>query len=347
MGLSKKELNRYSRQIILPNITKKGQERLLDAKITIIGLGALGSIISNNLARTGIGRITLVDRDVVELDNLHRQMLYDEETIGEAKAMAAESHLEKINPNIELKPLVKDVNFSSIEPIVGDSDIILDGTDNLETRFLINDFSIKSGIPWIYGGVVGTQGMSMNILTGIDTSRPCFRCLVPDLPSAGALPTCDTYGIINTIPTIIGSIQSTEAIKYLLKSSDLNKKMIYYDVWLNEFRALEIPKNGTCKCCGKHDYEFLNIKKRTLVSSLCGHDSVQITPIKIKNPGESYLDDMEKKLKRVGKIERKKITLEFKMQKYNFTIFSDGRVLIKGTNDDNLAKSLYTKYIGN
>jgi len=288
MTLSKKELIRYSRQIILRNISKKGQEQLSDSKITIVGLGALGSAIANNLVRAGIGTVRLVDRDVVELDNLHRQLLYSEDMLGDPKAMAAAAILEQINPDVELIPIVKDVNFSSIVQIITDSDLILDGTDNLETRFLINDFSIKKKVPWIYGGVVGTQGMTMNILTPVDPSRPCFRCLVPELPGAGSLPTCDTFGILNTIPIIIGSLQSTEAIKYLLNSKDLNIKLTFYDVWLNEFRQLEILKNNSCKCCIQHDYEYLNIKKRTIVTSLCGRDSVQITPIKIFNIDQNY-----------------------------------------------------------
>ncbi len=347
MTLSKKELSRYSRQIILKNISKRGQEQLSDSKITIIGLGALGSAIANNLVRAGIGTVRLVDRDVVEMDNLHRQLLYSEDMLGEPKAMAAVSILERINPDVELIPIVKDVNFSTIELIISDSGLILDGTDNLETRFLINDFSIRNNVPWIYGGVIGTQGMTMNILTPVDQSRPCFRCLVPELPGAGALPTCDTFGILNTIPIIIGSIQSTEAIKYLLNSKDLNTNLIFYDVWLNEIRQLEIPKNKSCKCCVQHDYELLNIKKRTVVTSLCGRDSVQITPIKVSNAGESYLKELRKKLSTVGRVKATTHAIEFKVQKYKVTIFSDGRVLIKGTSDDNIAKSLYTKYIGN
>jgi adenylyltransferase/sulfurtransferase len=347
MTLSKKELVRYSRQIILKNISKMGQEQLSKSEITIVGLGALGSAIANNLVRAGIGTVRLVDRDVVELDNLHRQLLYSEEMLGEPKAMAAASILGQINPDVELIPIVKDVNFSTIDLIISDSDLILDGTDNLETRFLINDFSIKKKVPWIYGGVVGTQGMTMNILTPVDHSRPCFRCLVPELPGAGSLPTCDTFGILNTIPIIIGSIQSTEAVKYLLNSNDINKKLIFYDVWLNEFRQLEIPKNSSCKCCSQHDFEYLNIKKRTIVTSLCGRDSVQITPIKVSNAGETYLKEQKKKLSTVGTVKSTKYTLELNIQNYKFTLFSDGRVLIKGTNDDIVAKSLYAKYIGN
>jgi adenylyltransferase/sulfurtransferase len=345
MSLSKNEQKRYSRQIILPNFESTGQEKLKAATISVIGLGALGSIIANNLARAGIGHLRLVDRDVVELENLHRQTLFTEDMLGQPKAMAAADYLNRVNSDIKLTPIVKDVNFSNIETIVGKSDIILDGTDNLETRFLINDFCVKSGIPWIYGGVVGTQGMSLNIIPSKtnDHSRPCFRCLVSEIPGAGALPTCDTYGILNTVPTIIGSLQSTEALKIILGSPDINQDLIYYDIWSSEFRSLPVPKNDSCKCCVKHDFEYLQVKKRTLVTSLCGQNSVQIQPIK---SGDISLGEFKKKLSRVGSVKATEFTLDFSIDDYKITIFNDGRALIKGTTDEKVAKSLYTKYIG-
>lgn len=343
MPLSDKELKRYSRQIILSNIEASGQQKLHDSVVGVVGLGALGSVIANNLARAGVGKLILADRDVVELDNLHRQILYDEGMLGEPKAIAAAEYLNRVNPDVEVKPVVKDVNFSTIGTIVSKSELILDGTDNMETRFLINDYSVKKGIPWIYGGVVGTQGMTMNIIPNKKSSSPCFRCVIPELPTSGSLPTCDTFGILNTVPNIIGSIQSTEAIKMLLGSTDVNQKLLFYDVWAFEFRALEISQNDSCKCCVEHDYEYLNVKKRTIVTTLCGQDSVQITPIK---SGALSLSDFSKKLSRVGRIKKGKHTLEFKLQDYKITIFTDGRVLIKGTTDENLAKSIYAKYIG-
>jgi adenylyltransferase/sulfurtransferase len=344
MSLSKNKQKRYSRQILLKNIEISGQEKLDNAKVTIVGLGALGTIIASNLTRAGVGKLRLVDRDVVELENLHRQILYDEHMLGEPKATAAAEQLKRINSEIDITPIVKDVNFSTIEQIVSNSDIILDGTDNLETRFLINDFAVKNGIPWVYAGVVGTQGMTMNIIPKSKANNPCFRCLVAEEPSAGALPTCDTYGILNTIPPIIASIQSTEAMKIIMGAKDINHNLIYYDVWSNEFRALPVPKNTKCKCCVGNDFEFLQVKKRSLVTSLCGQNSVQIVPVKT---GEISLDAFEQKLKRVGKVKRTELTIEFAINNYKITIFSDGRALIKGTSDDNLAKSLYTKYIGN
>jgi adenylyltransferase/sulfurtransferase len=344
MTLSNHKKKRYSRQILLNNIDTKGQEVLNKATICIIGLGALGTTIANNLARAGIGNLRLVDRDIVELENLHRQILYDEQMLGEPKAKAAAEYLKNINSDIKIDSFVKDVNFSTIQHIVGKSDLILDGTDNLETRFLINDLSIKNNIPWIYAGVVGTQGMTMNIIPDKKSKNPCFRCLIVESPGAGSLPTCDTYGILNTVPPIMGSIQSSEAIKILLGDKNINRKLIYYDVWSHEFRALEILKNPSCKTCGKNDYEYLNVKKRSMVTSLCGQNSVQIVPIK---SSETSIDDFAKKLGRIGKVKKTELSLDFFIDKFKITLFSDGRAIIKGTSDDNLAKSLYTKYIGN
>ena len=343
MSLSKSKLKRYSRQILLTIVDVKGQQLLDHASVAVIGLGALGSVIASNLARAGVGELRLVDRDVVEIENLHRQIMYDEDSLGKPKAIVAAEKLHKVNSDIKITPIVKDVNFGTIDTIISDSDVILDGTDNLETRFLINDFSIKKGIPWVYGGVVGTQGMTMNIIPNIKSKKPCFRCVVSEMPGPGSLPTCDTYGIINTIPAIIGSIQSTEAIKLLIGSKQINQMLLYYDVWTHEFRALEILRNPNCLCCVERDFEYLQVKKRSIVTSLCGQNSVQITPIKTT---DLSLNNFAKKLERVGKVEKTEFTLRFSIDKYKITIFSDGRALIKGTNDENLAKSLYTKYIG-
>jgi len=185
--------------------------------------------------------------------------------------------------------------------------------------------------------------MTMNIIPKNKSKKPCFRCLVSEIPAAGSLPTCDTYGILNTIPMIIASIESTEAIKLIIGDNQLNQKLIYYDVWSHEFRALEIQKKSDCKCCVKHEFEYLHVKKRSIVTSLCGQNSVQITPVKTSRLS---LNKFSQKLARVGKVEKTAFTLRFSIEGYNITIFSDGRALIKGTNDENVAKSLYTKYIG-
>lgn len=340
MKLTQQLLNRYSRQTLLAEIGVQGQERLGDSKAVVIGLGALGGVIVNNLARAGVGTLKIIDRDFVELDNIHRQILFDENDIDLPKSVAAESKLKVINSDIEIESMINDVNFSNIEHILEGADVVVDGTDNMETRFLINDACVKNNIPWVYGGAIGTVGMTMNI---IPTKTACFRCFVKEIPQVGALPTCDTGGVLNAIPMVIGSIQSVEALKILLGKSDLNENLIVYDIWQHDFHAMDILRNPDCKCCASHNYEFLDISKRTIVTSICGTNTVQITPIE---KGELDFDGLESKLAQLGEVVQTSHTLKFKTSDYTITIFRDGRALIKGTQDEKLGKSLYAKFIG-
>lgn len=332
--------DRYSRHILLKEIGEGGQKKIADMCAVIIGIGGLGGIIANNLTRLGVGKLKIVDRDCVELNNLHRQILFDEGDIDQPKAVAAAEKLKRINSDIEIIPVLKDVNFSNIELIIHGANIIIDGTDNMETRFLINDASVKNKIPWIYGGAIGTYGMTMNILPD---ETPCFRCFFHTIPRAGALPTCDTVGILNAIPVVIGAIESVEALKIMLHKKNINKKLLIYDIWSHEFHSVSVARDKNCKCCVHHDFEFLAVKKRALVSALCGRKTVQITPIE---KGEISLLQLSKKLERVGTVRHTEFTLIFKLPKYVITIFKDGRAVIKGTSDEKLAKSLYARYIG-
>ncbi|TFG91826.1 MAG: NAD(P)H-binding protein, partial [Candidatus Atribacteria bacterium] len=208
--------DRYSRQIILPNIGEEGQKILLKSKIAIIGCGALGTVTANNLVRAGVGKISIIDRDFVELNNLQRQILFDEDDIGMPKAIAAAEKLKRVNSDVEIEAMVKDLNHMNVEKILSGVDLVLDGTDNMQTRFLINDVCVKNKISWIYTAAVGTYGMMMPIIPG---RTPCFKCFLPDVPEPGSLATCDTAGILSTISAIIASIESTEAIKILLKEN--------------------------------------------------------------------------------------------------------------------------------
>ncbi len=331
--------DRYSRQILLKNIQEAGQKKLTKSHVVVIGCGALGTTIANNLVRGGIGNITIVDRDIVELNNLQRQNLFDEEDIGFPKASTAVEKLRKINSNIKIDYIVDDVNYENIENIVKTKDVVMDGTDNMLIRFLINDACVKHDIPWIYGGAIETQGMTMNI---IPHKTPCFRCLVNDLPEAGSMPTCDTVGVINTIPEIIGSIQSTEAIKILL-NKPVNKGLLTYDVWDHLFNNFKITKLKECECCGKHNFEFLNAIKKETMLSLCGRGAIQINPV--DNVQISF-ENLGKKLQKLGRVDFHKLVLRFKIPGYELNIFRNGRTIIIGTNDKKIAKSLYAKYIG-
>jgi adenylyltransferase/sulfurtransferase len=340
MALSERSLKRYSRQTLLDVIGTEGQEKLVNSKAVVIGLGALGGIISTVLARAGVGYLKILDRDYVELDNLQRQILFDENDIDSPKAVAAVDKLEKTNSDIKIDSVITDVNFSNIEYLIEGADVVVDGTDNMETRFLINDACVKNNIPWVYGGAIGTTGMTMNIIPG---KTACFKCFVNKIPQPGALPTCDTAGVINAIPMVIGSIQGVEALKIILGQPDLNEHLIIYDIWQHDFHRMQIPRNADCKCCGSHEYEFLNVSKRSIVSAICGTNSVQITPIE---KADLDFDELQTKLSPHGEVKPTTHTLTFITSEFKITIFRDGRALIKGTQDEKLAKSLYAKYIG-
>jgi adenylyltransferase/sulfurtransferase len=331
--------DRYSRQILLKNIKEEGQAKLAKKKVGVIGCGALGTTIANNLVRAGIGYLRVVDRDIIELNNLQRQNLFNENDIGSSKAGVIAEKLRKINSEVRIESIADDVNYENVEKIIKDMDIVLDGTDNMLVRFLINDACVKNNIPWIYGGAIETYGVTMNI---IPHETPCFRCLIHDLPETGSLATCDTVGVLNTIPAIIGSIQSTEALKILL-GKDINKGLLSYDVWIQSFNNIEIKRRDDCKCCIKHDFEFLNaIKKETMVS-LCGKGAIQITPV---NEVEISFEDLGKKLQKLGAVDYHKLLIRFKIPNYELNIFKNGRTIVIGTNDMKIAKSLYAKYIG-
>jgi len=330
---------RYSRQTLLKNIQKEGQKKLANSHVVVIGCGALGTTIANNLARSGVGHIKLIDRDIIELNNLQRQNLFNEHDVGLPKASIAAEKLKDVNSEIKIDSVIDDVTHKNIENLIKDVDVVLDGTDNMLVRLLINDACVKHNIPWVYGGAIETYGMTMNI---IPNKTPCFRCIIPDLPDAGLLPTCDNVGVLNSIPTIISSIQSTEAIKILLKK-DVNKDLLIYDVWSHDFQKIRIKKKKHCECCGKHNYEFLNAKKKETMISLCGRGAIQIIPAKSM---KISFEALSKKLKKLGEVENREIILRFRIPKYELNVFRNGRTIIIGTNDKKIAKSLYAKYIG-
>ncbi|MBA7566685.1 hypothetical protein ES708_08380 [subsurface metagenome] len=335
--------DRYSRQVILPNIGEEGQKTLLKSKIIIIGCGALGTVVANNLVRAGVGKISIIDRDFVELNNLQRQILFDEDDIGIPKAVAAAKKLKRVNSDVEIKAMVKDLNHMNAEKIVSGVDLVLDGTDNMQTRFLINDTCVKSKIPWIYTAAVGTYGMTMTIVPG---RTPCFRCILPDVPEPGSLPTCDTVGVLNTIPAIIASIESTEAIKILLKekmTTNAESDLIFYDVWSNTFEKVTKMRNKRCKCCVEHKFDFLNAVKEEIITSLCGRNAIQITPV--KSAAISF-KSLAERLKRLGEVRFNNFILVFKEGDKEISLFKDGRAIIKGTDDEKMARSLYARFVG-
>ena len=334
--------NRYLSQIVFPEIGKKGQEKIKNAKVIVIGCGALGCAIANNLVRAGIGKIKIVDRDLVEISNLQRQILYDEEDVRERipKSIAAKRKLEKINSEVKIEAIVSDVNFRNIEDLIKDCDIVLDGTDNFETRFLINEACVKHKIPWIYGAVIGGAGSTATI---IPEKTPCLRCIIEEIPSPGNLPTCDTLGVLNTIPAVIASIQTTEALKIIVEDKNLNNDLILIDLWSTSWEKIKIERKRNCPVCVKKKYIFLEGEEISHATSLCGRNAVQIVPQK---RSQISFKKLEEKLKHLGKVKYNEFVLSFKTGDYELIVFPDARVIVKGTTDISIAKTLYAKYLG-
>ncbi len=336
-------LDRYSRQTLFGPIGKEGQERLRTATVTIIGCGALGTVLANNLCRAGVGHLTIADRDYIELNNLQRQILFDEDDIARRlpKAIAAAEKLRRINSDTIIEPLVEDINADGIEVLVQESDLVLDATDNFETRYLLNDVCIKYGRPWIYSGVIASYGVTMNIVPG-DT--PCLRCIFPDMPLPGTTPTCDTAGVLNGIVGVITGVASTEALKLLLHSEKISRALFSMDVWENTSERIELPRQPDCPACGRHHYEFLDALSGSSSTSLCGRNAVQVRPA--QRSIKLNLPDLAERLRPVGEVSYNDFLLRFNVDSYELTVFPDARAIIKGTDDQQVARSVYTRYIG-
>jgi molybdopterin-synthase adenylyltransferase len=331
--------DRYSRQIRFSGIGDTGQQRLLDARLVIVGCGALGSFQAGALARAGVGRLRIIDRDYVELSNLQRQWLFEESDASEAlpKAVAAARKLASINSSVQAEPAVADLTPANAEELLGEADLILDGTDNFETRYLINDYAVSHGVPWIYGAALGSYGISMAVVPG---GTACLKCVYPD-PPGGAQPTCETAGILGPITSLIASWQVGEAMKILCGHSP-SRKITTADVWSGEIRQIDQPaRDERCACCGLGQFPHLNGGRRAPVS-LCGRDAVQIH--ELARPID--LRDLAVRLKPLGEVRANEFALRFEHPPYLLTVFPDGRVIVKGTTDIGVARSVYARYIG-
>lgn len=335
---------RYSRQILFHPIGAAGQEKLAASTVLLVGVGALGCAQAEMLARAGVGKIRLVDRDFVEYTNLQRQTLFTEDDAEERlpKAVAAKRRLSQINSEIEVEETVADVSNSNIERLVAGCDLVLDGTDNFQVRYLVNDACVKTGIPWIYGAAVSSYGMTMNIIPG---ETPCLRCIFPELPDPGSAPTCDTAGVIAPLVMRVAAMQVAEAFKILVGDRDsLSRKLRQFDVWTNEEKAIGIGSpDPDCKTCGKREFEFLNAESNEFAAVLCGRNAVQIAP---STAGKLDLDQLADRLKFNFSINQNEYLLRFSPDAFEVTVFSDGRAIVKGTDDATVARSLYAKYIG-
>ena len=327
---------------MFPGIGEEGQAKLLSSGAVIIGCGALGSNIATLLVRAGVGKIKIVDRDFIEYHNLQRQILFDEDDIRDQlpKVIAAERYLRKVNSTVRIHGIVTDINYTNIEEICCGADVILDGLDNVETRLLINDVALKHKIPWVYGGAIASNGMTMTIIPG---ETPCFRCISPILSPPETTATCETAGIVGTVPAIIGSIQATEAMKILMGKEEINRELILIDVWKWTFDHVQIRRHDNCPACGGR-YEFLDRRFTVKATSLCGQSrAVQVVDTRVK---AIALDKLATRLdKDVVNISQNNFMLSFQTDDHEIVVFPDGRAIIKNTIDESQAKELYNKYV--
>ena len=336
--------DRYSRQILFSGIGKTGQEKLRSAKIIIIGCGALGTMQAEMLARAGVKNIRIVDRDFIEDSNLQRQIMFEESDVLARlpKAVAANNRIAKINSDIVVDGRVLDVNYTNVEELIQDVDVVLDGTDNFETRYVLNDAAVKWKKPWIYGAVVGAYGVQMTI---IPQQTPCLRCIFPEAPAPGTSPTCDTAGVILPIIATIAAYQVTEALKILTgQFAQLHHQLLQFDLWENRVTQIKLgAPDSNCPTCKNNNFEFLKASAGQLAMSLCGRDAVQIFPAT-----KSTLDfvQLSSRLSNSGEVSYNPYLLKFAADGYEMTVFTDARAIIKGTDDLTLARSFYAKYIG-
>lgn len=341
------ELERYARQIRYAPLGEDGQRRLSDAQALICGCGALGSVIANTLARSGVGFLRIVDRDFLELNNLQRQVLFDERDVeaGLPKAIAAADKLRRINSQVTIEPVVADVDYTNVIELTDSVDVILDGTDNFETRMLLNDVSHKRRIPWIYGGCLGGEGQTMTIVPG---ETACLRCLMHDTPPPGTTPTCDTAGVLATIVNVIASLEAGEALKILSGNSGaINRQLTILDVWENRFRQVNLDslRSGSqCPACREGEFPWLAGDRAGHTAVLCGRNAVQLSP---SDRAGVSLETMAEKLAGVGRVSQNRYLVRLAVDGYVLTIFADGRAIISGTDDVAQARTVYAKYVGN
>jgi molybdopterin/thiamine biosynthesis adenylyltransferase len=340
MGLEPEE--RYSRQLLFPGVGAEGQRQLGAARVSIVGCGATGSALASLLARAGVGTIRIIDRDFVEASNLQRQCLFDEADATESlpKAIAAARKIAAFNSAILVEPYARDLVPANIEELLEQAQVVLDATDNFESRYLINDYAVKNSLPWIYTAAVGSYGVTMNVLPG---ETACLSCVFP-APPRGLLETCETAGILNTAVNFAASVAATEAMKLLVGARNrIRRTLLSFDLWSNEHSevAAAEPRPG-CSTCGQRQFVHLTGRARPRVT-LCGRNSVQIH--------ESHraidFEEMSERLRRHGTVRHNQFVLKFWHEPYEMTLFPDGRAIFKGTTDTGLARSLYARYVGN
>ena len=332
---------RYSRQILFRGIGAEGQKRLSAAHVAVVGCGATGSATASLLSRAGVGAIRIIDRDYVEPSNLQRQSLFQESDARESlpKAIAAARRIAGFNSQIVVEPRVADLTPENIDVLLEGVQLILDGTDNFETRYLVNDYSVKAAVPWIYAAAVGSYGATLNVIPG---TTACLACIFPDSPT-GIVETCETAGVLGSAVNLVASIETTEALKFLVGATEtIRRTLLSWDVWTNENAEIQAGKPHVgCRACGDRDFVHLEGEGRPHIT-LCGRNSVQIH--ERQRPVD--FGEMSERLKPHGTVRHNDFVLKFWREPYEMTLFSDGRAIIKGTTDTGVARSLYARFVG-
>jgi adenylyltransferase/sulfurtransferase len=337
---------RYARQVRFAPLGATGQRHLAASTALVCGCGALGSVAAELLVRAGVGRVRIVDRDFVELGNLHRQTLFDEQDVREQlpKAIAAARHLERINTAVVVEPAVADVTASNLDGLAAGVDVIVDGLDNFDTRYLLNDYSHAHQVPWVFGGCVGAEGQAMAILPG---ETACLSCLLPTPPPPELQPTCETAGVVGPIVNVIAAWESMEALKILSGNrACVNRQLCVFDLWTNHIRALDVPRStdpAACPTCGLQQYPWLDGRRGAAPLVLCGRNAVQIAST---SPHPLDLSSLGRKLREVGQVLQNDYLVRLKVDEYQLTVFADGRTIVTGTDDPSQARAIAARYLG-
>jgi molybdopterin/thiamine biosynthesis adenylyltransferase len=337
-------MDRYSRQILFDGIGEEGQRRLGASRVAVVGCGALGSAQVETLARAGVGRLLIADRDFVEESNLQRQTLFTERDARERvpKAVAAARRVAEVNSDVECVAEVVDVNASNVERLIGGCDLVLDGTDNFSTRFLLNDACVKRGVAWVYGAAVGGYGVTMTIRPGV---TPCLRCVFSEEPAAGSAPTCDTAGVLMPVISIVAAVQASEALKLLTGNVDsLHGGLMQFDVWRNEWRRISTGERAAdCPACALRRFDALGAEAGDMTTVLCGRNAVQVTP---RRAARVDLEALASRLGAAGEVKSNSYLVRLRAGEYELTVFQDARAIVRGTDDVGVARSLYARYVG-
>ena len=338
-------LERYSRQMLCAQIGEAGQRSLRRASVTLLGCGALGGVLANTLVRAGVGALRIIDRDFIELNNLQRQTLFDEQDIAAnlPKAEAAARKLRRVNSAVETDGIVADVQPGNVEELCAESDLILDGTDNLETRYLINDVAVKHGLPWVYAACIATEGL---VLAIVPQRTPCLRCVWDVPPAPGALATCDTVGVLAAAANVVGSLAATEAMKILIGRPEELAGLLTVDVWTGRVQRVNVQAAraaGECPCCQRGQYEFLDGDRASSACVLCGRDAVQVSPAAAT---QVSFRSIVGRLPSAAKPSYSEYMLRFRANELAVTLFPDGRAIVQGTTDPAVARGVIAKYVG-